>query len=360
MKYLHITSVNPGDIIAKAVTSDSGSTLLAFGQVLTEAFIIRLKKMGIDYLYIEDPKTTDLIPEEIISDETRQRALKAIQTTMNHLKDLPYVIGIASMPQLGERFRQICGEFMKEISRRPNMRINLMNLFVKDDYLFHQSINVTVLALMMGVAKGYNQNQLTELGMSALLFDIGMVSTPKYLWNKKTEITPDERQLIQTHATVGYEILNNQEGVPPLVARVALEHHERFDGTGYPNGLKGNQIHEYSQIVSIADVYSALTSLRAYRHRFTPSDAIEFLLATGNQQFDIKLIQLFCSYITIYPVTSTVRLNTGQIAVVSATNRNFIHRPVVRIIQEANGQPSVNRQEIDLFHSTNITIVSSL
>jgi HD-GYP domain-containing protein (c-di-GMP phosphodiesterase class II) len=311
-------------------------------------------------VFIEDNYTFDIFPDEVINEETRRNALVTIQNTMKALVDRPSIFGLAATPKLGSIFRKVCGDIMKDIELRQDIMINLQNLYVKDDYLFHQSINVTVLAIMIGISKGYSKSQIEDLGVGALMFDIGMVNTPKYLWNKKTALTTGERVLIQNHTLAGYELLSSQVDIDPSSAHCALEHHERYDGSGYPNGLKGEEIHEFAQIIAIADVYSALTSVRAYRHRYTPGEAIEYLLATGNSHFNLEIIKLFCNHISIYPVASTVRLNTGEIGVVSAIHQSSVHRPVIRIIKEANGTPTRSAREVDLLKHMNITIVSTL
>lgn len=360
VRRVNINSVNPGDIIAKPIYSENGSVLLSVGKELNATYIQRLRTMGIDMVFIEDSQTSNIFPDEIISEETRRNATLTIQKTMSTLVEKEGVVGLAASPKIGSIFRKVCGDIMKDISLRKDIMVNLQQLYVKDDYLFHQSINVTVLAMMIGIAKGYSKSQIEDLGMGSLLFDIGMVKMPKYLWNKKKALTFEEHALIKNHTLTGYQVLTTQADIEPTSARCALEHHERYDGSGYPYGTKGNDIHEFSQIIAIADVYSALTSLRIYRHRFTPSEAIEYLLATGNSHFNLDLIKLFCSQISIYPVASTVMLNTGEVGVVSTINPTSVHRPIIRIVKDSSGAPMRSFREVDLFKNLNVTIINSV
>jgi len=317
--------------------------------------------MGIDYLYIEDQHTADIVPEDVISDGTRKRALEAIHKTMASLIDHPLSGSKSSAPNhLGASFRGVFSQIMSDLMSRKNVLVNLTNLHTYDAYLFHHSVNVTVLAGIIGLARGYNQTQLAELGVGALLFDIGMTQLPKDILFKNSPLTEDEQKLTRTHTQLGFDLLRKHHDISLLSAHCALQHHERFDGNGYPRGLESGKIHEYAQIVAIADVYDALTSPRSYRNRYMPSEAIEFLFAAGNRYFDVELVRLFCKHISIYPIASTVQLNTGQVGVVSSINPLAVHRPVVRIIQEANGKQVSNPYEIDLNNEYTLTIVKTL
>jgi len=360
MRRTHISTARPGYRLAKPIWTETGSILLGVGVELNDRYLDRLKQMGIDYIYVEDSRTSDIIPEDVLQDETRKKSVEAVHKTMTGLMGEAQGKKNASVKDLGSTFRTLFSDIMTELPNRGDVVVNLINLHVKDGYLFHHAVNVAVLAGVLGIAKGYNRNQLLDLGVGALLFDVGMTVFPDNLWLISTDLTDEQRHRLQKHTEEGYNILRRQFDVSLLSAHCALQHHERFDGSGYPRGLKGGEIHEYAQIVAIADVYDALTSPRPYRKRFSPSEAIEFLYANGNQWFDIELIKLFCKYIAIYPISSTVQLNTGQLGVVSRVDPLVTHRPIVRIIQEADGKETADGYEIDLRQHVNITIVQTI
>jgi HD-GYP domain-containing protein (c-di-GMP phosphodiesterase class II) len=265
-----------------------------------------------------------------------------------------------SSSELGKIFQQTYGEILKDLIGKQDLLVSLSHLHGKEGYLFHHSVNVAILAGIIGISKGYNRNQLMDLGVGALLFDIGMTFFPDDLWKNNTEFTLEKRERVQKHTEEGFNLLRKQEGISLLSAHCALQHHERYDGTGYPRGLKGDEIHEYAQIVSIADVYGALTSPRSYRPAYSPGEAIEFLYANGNKWFNVDLIRSFVSHIAIYPVSSTVLLNTGQIGVVVSNNPLAPNRPLVRIIQEPAGQSVESPYDIDLHNQHNLTITEIL
>ncbi len=357
MKKLHISAVQPGAVIAKTVFMENGSVLLGAGMELTQRYIDRLIQLGIDTVYIEDKHTTDIVPEDAISDETRRYAVETVHKTMTGFMNQPQMKGRMTTPDLGTEFHKVFGDILAELSSRKDILVNLTHLHVMEGYLFHHSVNVAIIAGIVGLAKGYNRNQLLELGIGALLFDIGMTQLPKELWNKKSELTKEERMRINGHTEEGFHILRKQHNISLLSAHCALQHHERYNGSGYPRNLADKQIHEYAQIVGLADVYDALISPRAFRRSYSTNEAIEFLFASGNELFDLNLIQLFVKHVAVYPIASTVQLNTGQVGVVSHVDPVAAHRPVIRIIQEADGTPVASPYEIDLKRKENLSLI---
>ncbi|MBD3922560.1 HD-GYP domain-containing protein [Paenibacillus sp. PR3] len=360
MKKVNIHQIKPGDKLAKPILQDNGNVLLGVGVELNERFIDRLRKLGIDVLFVEDAFTDDLEPPEAISEKTRQKAVNAIYQTMANLKDQNFMKGKAVAPEMGRQLRQVFGEILNDVMVRGDVMVNLTNIHTTDAYLFQHSVNVAVLSGIIGIAKGYNRMQLEELGIGALLFDIGMTKVPSQLINKQEALTDAERAVVAKHTTDGFDILRKQHDISLLSAHCALQHHERFDGSGYPRGLKGDEIHLHAQIVGLADMYDALTSPRPHRKRYTPSEAIELIFAAGNTYFDFELVKLFCKHISVYPVATSVLLNTGQIAVVSANNSLAVHRPIVRVVEEADGSRPASPYEIDLKNEVSILIVKEL
>ncbi|REE92812.1 HD-GYP domain-containing protein (c-di-GMP phosphodiesterase class II) [Paenibacillus taihuensis] len=360
MRKVHINSVKPGEKLARPIHQENGNILLGVGVELSQRFIDRLAGLGIDMLFIDDPLTEGLEPTTAIRDATQKSASDTIYKTMTSLMDQPVIKGRAIAPDLGRNFRKVFGDIMQDLVRREDIMVSLTNIHVADSYLFQHSLNVAILAGIMGLAKGYNRNQLEELGMGALLFDIGMTQVPKEIVMKSGALTDKERLLMEKHTEDGFNLIRVNHDISLLSAHCALQHHERYDGSGYPRKLKGDGIHEYAQIVAIADVYDALTSPRPHRKRHTPSEAIEFLFAAGNTYFNIDLIKLFCKHISIYPVATTVMLSTGQIAVVVRNDQLAVSRPVVRVIREANGSAPAEAYEIDLKNEQNLMITKEL
>ncbi len=360
MRKVQIGMVKPGDKVAKPIFQENGHVLLGEGVELNDRYIDRLRNLGIDFLFIEDGLTADLIPEDTIREETRKQAVDTIYKTMNSFKDQTVTKGRTIAPDMGRNFRAVFGQIMQDLATRPNMLVNLTSIHAMDAYLFQHSFNVAVLAGIMGIAKGFNRNQLEDLGIGALLFDIGMTKVPAKLLTHPGGLSADERAIVRNHTKEGFDILRKYHDISIVSAHCALQHHERFNGSGYPRGLKENEIHMYAQIVGLADTFDALTSPRPHRKRYTASEAIEFLFAAGGTFFDLELIKLFCRHISIYPISTSLLLSTGQVGVVSENNELAVHRPRVRIIMEPDGTQPASPYEIELKDELFITIVKEL
>lgn len=358
MRKVSIKVVNTGEKLARDIVTDNGNVLLRAGRELNNVILERLTKLNIDSIYIEDNLTEDIRPSESLDEHTRIQALNTVRHTMMRAASDPSIESRAAAPQLGAVFRDVFRRLLEAMSTHKSMLVNLADLHVSNDYLFNQSINVATLSILMGLSKGYNERQLEELGIGALLVDIGMIRLPQSLWHKDSPLTSEERDIIRTHPEVGFQFLRKQEGISLISALCAQQHHERYDGEGYPYGLKGEEIHEYAQIIAIADVYSALTSTRLHRQRYTPAEAIEYLYAMGNSHFSMNMLQHFISQIAIYPVASTILLNTGQTAVVYEVKPSLVTRPIIRIISEADGSPVSDQRNLDLNQNHNMTIVN--
>ncbi|MCR2803447.1 HD-GYP domain-containing protein [Paenibacillus soyae] len=360
MRKVQLEMVKPGDKVARPIFQDNGNVLLGEGIELNDRYITRLRNLGIDVLYIEDGFTADIVPEDTIRDETRSQAVNTIYKTMTSFKDEKLTKGKTIAPDMGRNFRAVFGSIMQDLATRPNMLVNLTSIHSMDAYWFQHAFNVAVLAGIMGLAKGFNRNQLEELGVGALLFDIGMTKMPQELLTRQGPLTEAERQILRSHPKEGFDILRKYHDISIVSAHCALQHHERFDGSGYPRGLSKDEIHMYGQIVGLADTYDALVSPRPHRKRYTTSEAVEFLFAAGGTYFDLDLIRLFCKHISVYPIATTLLLSTGQEVVVTHNNDLAVHRPRVRVIAEADGKPPKSPYEIELKNEMHITIVKEL
>ncbi len=360
MRRVQLSMVKPGDRVAKPIFQENGNVLLGQGVELNDRYIDRLERLGIDIIYIEDGKTDDIEPEDSIREETRKEAVTMIYKTMTSLQEDHLSRGRTITPEIGRNFRKVFGSIMQDLATRPSMLVNLTSIHSSDAYLFQHSFNVAVLAGIMGVAKGFNRIQLEELGVGALLFDIGMTKMPSSLLNHNGRYSEAELNILHTHPKEGFDILRKHHDISIVSAHCALQHHERFNGSGYPRGLKKEEIHLYGQIVGLADTYDALVSPRPHRKRYTTSEAIEFLFAAGGTFFDHELIKLFCSHISIYPVATTLLLSTGQEVVVTQNNDLAVHRPRVRVIKEADGSDPASPYDIELKDELHITIVKEL
>ncbi|HEU4964307.1 MAG TPA: HD-GYP domain-containing protein [Bacilli bacterium] len=344
--------------LARPVLDEKGMILVGAGVKLSERMITRLKQLGVSSLYVEDDRTDDIVITDVISEETRRSAVNTVYNSMLKLVDSDRGARRASRPQVGRELSKVFGEILADLRTNKQGLVSLASIFTVDGYLYHQAVNVAILATALGLAKGYGQKELTELGVGALLHDIGCTRVPQEVLRKSGSYSDPEFELMKKHTEFGFEILKEQDGISLLSAHVALQHHERMNGSGYPRQLKGNEIHEYARIVAICDVYEALTSKRVYREAHLPHEALEFIMGGGDTLFDVNLVRLFAKNVAVYPVGMTVRLNTQETAVVVRLNPEYPQRPVVRLLTDESGRKLDSPYDVDLTQQLTMMIVS--
>ncbi|MGE5813720.1 MAG: HD-GYP domain-containing protein [Acidobacteriota bacterium] len=224
------------------------------------------------------------------------------------------------------------------VTQNRTALIALTAMKTYDNYTFTHMVNVSILAMAQARALGLEGRLLREFGLSALMHDIGKVRTPKEVLNKPERLTAPEYEIMKRHTVDGAEILRRTPEMPVLAPVVAFEHHLRLDGSGYPAGVKRQRLNLGTQLCSIADVYDAMRSQRAYQQAF-PTDRIHAVLTQDDGlHFDKHLVRRFTQILGIYPPGNLVRLNTGEMAVVVKVHAPDPYRPRVRVITDAADQ----------------------
>ncbi|RED64042.1 HD-GYP domain-containing protein [Cohnella lupini] len=356
MRMMPISLSRPGMKLAKKIYSDDGIVLLAEGVELTASLIRRLGECGISFLYIQDAKTEDLVIPELLTDETQRRTIQAIRSAFRDFIDLPHKRKSGNYPYVGHKMRQVMQLIMDDLSRSQDAMIMLMNLHTVDHYLYKHSLNVCVYTTLLGMARGYTHEQLVTLGLGALLHDIGKTQISMQVLLKPGALTAYEFDEMKRHTERGYYLLKDEPNIPLLAAHCAYQHHERINGSGYPRGIKGDEIHDYAKWIGIVDSYDAMTSHRVYRNAMLPHQAVEALYSGSDILYDTSMLQLFRDKVAIYPIGLTVKLNTGQSAVVSDINSTCVHRPVIRVLTDEYGMELKSPFDMDLSKNLNVLI----
>lgn len=353
MQKVSVTNIQPGMVVGKNIYSYDGLLLLTSGTVLTENFIERLKKVGITSIYIRNNYLDGIKIPEVIREETRQKAVMLIQKSFNNLKSTAR-INI-------EQFHQAASCIVNEVISNRHAMVHLTDIRTYDNYTFSHSVNVCVLSAITGLQLGYNKHRLHSLVLGALLHDAGKTFVPLEILNKPGRLTEEEMSVMREHTKVGFEILRKQiDKIPLPAAHVALQHHEKYNGGGYPRGLNGDSIHEFAKIASIADVYDALTADRPYRNRLPAHEAYDLLIALSNVHFDPKILTVFLSNIALYPIGSFISLNTGEIGIVTNVLPKLPARPIVKVITDADCKIIDQPFEIDLTKKLTVFVSSVL
>ncbi|MGM0593269.1 MAG: HD-GYP domain-containing protein [Pseudomonadota bacterium] len=238
-----------------------------------------------------------------------------------------------------DQARSLTDETVDSLMDNENTLVWLTLLKRKDEYTSFHSINVCVLSVLFGRYLGLSEDELRVLGLGALLHDIGKMRVPLAILNKSSRLSSEEMAQMQQHPALGVEILADSSGIPPQVREIVHSHHERIDGSGYPRGLEGDEIGLYPMLVSIADVYDAMTSDRAYHLRISPHEALNVMYGWASSHFPEELLEAFIRCLGIYPVGSLVELSSGEVGVVLTVNRENHLSPTLLLVLDRNKAP---------------------
>ncbi|MDO5518994.1 MAG: HD-GYP domain-containing protein [bacterium] len=347
MRLVSTSMLRPDMILAKSVYHRD-CLILKAGQKDLMRYIPNLHNMGIEYIYIEDDKSQGIKIPDVISEETRVKCKSVLRDTIEKVSS-------QELDEAGELGKTI-NAILDEILYNKDVQISLNDICATDDYTFSHSVSATVYSLLLATKLNYSRSMLEKLAIGTLLHDVGKVLLDKEILFKQDELTNEEYEYVKQHTVFGYEMLRKCVCITELSRIIALSHHERMDGSGYPKGVKASELHEFARIVAIADVYDALTTDRCYRKKWSNERAVNYLMKYAGTLFDTDLVRVFIQAVAIYPNGSIVRLSNGHYGVIKSQNKNMPRRPIVRIFADEK-QQDIDMYEIDLLENLSITIM---
>jgi len=409
MDRVHIASLNAGTTLQAPMHDGSGRLLLAKGKELTAHMLLSLLRAGIDHVYLGewDPSevlsldtrihladyrgvadrmalllqsaveerlkhetTLEVGPEgeslEAAVDQSLQRSrpekrIREWKTAHNDgvafTQDL--VEGRLPNEKVAAAAAKVAGGLIDALVADKSFLLNLVSLKSKAQYLYSHSLNVSVLAINIASTMALSRNQVMEVGVDALLHDLGMAMVPEEIVNAPRSLTEAERLDVQKHSL---HVLYAIERVPGLrwsARYVSYQNHERCDGSGYPRMKRKSLIHPYARIAAVADVYDAMTSDRPWRKAYHPYRAMEHIIKQVPQGvFDGDVVRALLQCLSLFPLGSLVRLNTGEIAKVVHSNGDVFDRPVVSILFDADEQACTPPEIVDLLEEDYLRIES--
>lgn len=263
----------------------------------------------------------------------------------------PKVLALFNEARLGNSLKldymmDLVDEIAGSITREPCAILSVARLKNHDDYTYLHSMAVCGLMIALGKKLGLDERALRRVGMGGLLHDVGKAVIPLAILNKAGKLNDEELSVMRQHPVVGAQMLIEANADDDLLD-IALHHHEKYDGSGYPHGLKGEAISLYARMSAVCDVYDAVTSTRAYRAGWTPAEAMHQMLSWRGH-FDPGLLHTFVRTIGIYPVGSLVRLASGRVALVVRAGEQSLMRPCVHVFWSLHAQRAVKPERLDL------------
>lgn len=327
MRYVPASCLREGMKVARTLYGKNNEKLLVSGIVLNHKYIDSIQRMKYPGLYIDDNLSSDIEIINVISDELRME-------TVNGIKKIFTIIKNHNDPGAKtESIKTMVDGIVDELLANKNMMVNMIDLKCFDNYTYLHSVNVAVLSIVMGIALGLDRMTLSRLGLSAILHDIGKVFINKKILNKPGPLTAAEAEEMKMHSMLGYNYAKEKFRLPIASYAGIIDHHEKFDGSGYPNAKSGKRISLFGRIISLADIYDALSSERPYRKALGPSEAVEFVMGNFETLFDPQIAGVFIRKVAPYPVGTTVRLSNGYTAIVVENFESACLRPRVRVVK---------------------------
>jgi HD-GYP domain-containing protein (c-di-GMP phosphodiesterase class II) len=319
--------------------------ILRAGATLTPRYQQALTDLGVHAIWVQDRLSEGIEPQEIMSPTARQQAAQRVTGALDDArKSLEARRPIS--PEAASELQSIVEQIASSIASRPDVALVLTDLASADAYTHQHSIDVTALGLLIGRTlfqrRGWQDfrgaprfddidGRLLRLGMGLLLHDVGKMAVPQAIIQKPGKLTDEEREIMQTHPEAGAALLD-AESISPLVRAVVREHHERWDGSGYPRGLKETQINELARIAAVADVYDAITSERPYKPAAAAFVGVGIIVDGSGSAFDPEIVQIFEELVPPFPVGSEVRLPDGTVGVVAQLDA-ATRRPTIRLAE---------------------------
>lgn len=346
-----LSQLKPGMKIAKDVILPDGRLLLLSGFVIKPLYIRKLESFGIDSIYIEeDVIELTMVYEEEELYKSATATIKNIFTLLREGKSTSTAV-----------VKETVNALLQKVMENEAVMLQLTGIRDIDNYTYMHSIDVCIYSVILGKKLGYEQGPLVELGMGAILHDIGKCKVPMEILQKPGKLTEDEFQEMKFHTLYGGEIIERVYGMNANIANIAYQHHERWDGSGYPAGLSGDKIDPFARIVALADVYDALTSDRVYKKKDLPHNAAEYVFRNSGKLFDPLIVELFINNVAVYAEGTIVLLNTGELGSVMASEEETgSFRQKINVFTNKSGPPVLSPYILDLNQHQDIDIVEVL
>lgn len=337
--FVSVYECRPGMQIAEDIYNESGVLIVAENMILDESTIIRIENLGIIRVKVYEDND-DMI---IVSGTELFRAQYEdnVETLKSILHDISTGKNITQ-----DRVNQATDSIIFRINENRDI-VNCVNdMHDSEEYLYTHSVNVSLLSMLIGKWLKYDYRRMKSLVTSAFLHDIGKIKIDAEILNKPGRLTAQEYEEVKKHSSHGFKIVEQMPDMNDDILKGILMHHEREDGSGYPFGLKGQQIHPFGKIIAVADIYDAMTSNKAYRKMICPFDVIETIEKDYFGILDHRVVSVFLHNIASYYIGNFVKLSNGDIGEIIYINQNNVSKPIVK----------ANNQFIDLTEKKDIRI----
>ncbi|MBN1685960.1 MAG: HD-GYP domain-containing protein [Spirochaetales bacterium] len=370
MKRIPVTILKPGMKFTKPVYVDETNLLVPERVEIRDKDLKRLEKWNIEAVLTDGVVVT----QEAVLKDTADKIETVMDQGGGAAKKQLYRTSVAQTDRVFSELRinrvvdkRETDRIVERVLRATTESPEEMLAFVLRDEKSEPSlglsaVNTAILSLLVGATLKLDQLRLKTLATAALLHDVGMVKVPDDIISKNANLTPDETKKMRAHPLYSYQIICKVMGYPEEVGMIALQHHERWDGKGYPRTLSEKKISIEARIITVADAFEAMVKEKPYRNSMIAYAAMRQLLNDNSRRFDSEVLKVFIKSIGIYPLGSFVLLNNGSIGRVIKVNENAPLRPAVRLLVDRNGKKYENDEGaiLDLAKDTDVFIARAI
>ena len=382
MNKISVKDLKPGMAFSKTVYLDKDTVFVNANMQITEAEILKLRKFGIkevqtkgepvevdrnsagsldDILSTEDLHEEELFLKEIFdkTNKLKTEFTALYNETVENVKSIYTTVSVDKYIEIN-KVRDNIEKIVDHVRENPQFSYTLLGLPVTSYYLYNQVTFALFYSVLIGQLLEFSRPKLIDLGIAGFFADIGMTKIPPGISEKTSKLTDEELKVFVRHPLVGYQLITQKIKLKSSLAFVSLHHHENFNGTGYPQKIKGKDIDQMARIYTIADNFSALVNNRPWRKKSLPYEVMKGMISTDVNKFDLNIIRPFLAVMSMYPVGSCAELSDGRIGLVIASSQDKPLRPSLRIIKNSDGSFLKKLSFVNLSKNTDLYITRAL
>lgn len=352
MRIISLDSVKGNELLAKDIINNNETVLMAAGSVVKKEYVKRLKDLAIEYIYVEDEIGEGVNLTNSLEHQIKDQCQEAIRSILlkysyHHSSEL-------------EEIKAVADDIIYDIMKEPEVIYNLSSIRDKSDSTYSHSLNVCALSVILAFKLKLNRNKIRDIAIGCLLHDIGFTYlTLDYHDLILEECSEKEQKEIKKHIIYGYSAVENMSWLSQTSKDIIICHHERLDGSGYPFRIKKDRIKIGSKIAAVCDEFDS----RVYGNlmkKMKVHDAIDYIVSQAGVLFDFHVVKAFVDSVAAYPTGALVTTNQNEIGIVLRQNPQCPTRPVIRIIQDANGEKPAEWTEKDLTKELTLFITDTI
>lgn len=352
-------------VLREPILNRDGSLLLKQGTIINYELASRLKKHDINFMDKLEVQTSNQTSDgnyafDVVSGEDFETSISAVKEVFESVLENEQTGIKGAIPEeYLELVQTIISDIMEKLMSSEDLLYAVSDLLISDDYTYRHSVNVCILSILTAKAMHYSEEEIKDIALGSLLHDIGKVSVKGGLVQKAGDLGRDEQEEMKKHPEYGYQLIKDIPSIPFSVKQIVRYHHEKLDGSGYPKGLRKMEIPEYVRIVTLCDMYDAMTANRIYRRPMPVYTALEVLMRDCVYKLDSDVFRAMTSTVCIFAMGQGVMLSDGRVGVVSGYRHHSPSRPKVKVIDYCIKTGELDMEEINLEEHHTLFIVDT-